>query len=194
MRQIWATHHWKDDQLTARTARNGYSLPALLLIAGATLLMALILMALSNFGSSADTVHVPPAQERLTLPIIIHLATVIPALPMGAYILWRRKGDWLHKLLGRIWAALMLTTAIVSFWIGRPDGTGLFGTHLSFIHIFSVVTLLSIPLGIWMARIGRIEDHYRAMQGPYIGLVIAGLFAFLPGRILGNLAFGGFMG
>jgi len=180
--------------MTAKTATTGYSLPALILIAGATILLTLILMALSNFGSGSGAAATPAIRERLTLPIIIHLATVIPALPLGAYVLWRRKGDALHKLLGRIWAALMFTTALVSFSIGRPEGTGLFGTHLSFIHIFSIMTVISIPLGIWMARIGRIDDHYRAMQGPYIGLVIAGLFAFLPGRILGNLAFGGLMG
>ncbi len=180
--------------MTSDTQKSGYSFASMLMVGGATILLTLVLMAFSNFGSEQSASELPAARERLTIPIIIHLATVIPALPLGAYILWRRKGDRLHKLLGRIWAALMFTTAIVSFWIGRPDGSELFGTHLSFIHIFAVITIVSIPLGIWMARIGNVKEHYRAMQGPYIGLIIAGLFAFIPGRILGNLAFGGFMG
>jgi len=180
--------------MTIKTEKMGYSVPAILMMAGATILFTLVLMAFSNFGSGGTVAEAPAARERMTLPIMIHLATVIPAIPLGGYILWRRKGDQLHKFLGRTWAALMFTTAIISFWIGRPDGTGLFGTHLSFIHIFSVITIVSIPLGIWMARIGNIKGHYQAMQGPYIGLIIAGLFAFIPGRILGNLAFGGFMG
>lgn len=175
--------------MAQKTEKMGYSLPGVLMMTGATILLTLILMALSNFGSSTPQEGVPAVRERLNLPIIIHLATVIPALPLGAYILWRRKGDRLHKFLGRTWASLMFTTAIVSFWIGRPDGAGLFGTHLSFIHIFAVITIVSIPLGIWMARIGNIKEHYRAMQGPYIGLVIAGLFAFIPGRVLGSLVF-----
>lgn len=176
--------------MSTKTPKMGYSPLGLILITGATVLLTLILMALSNFGEANQVSEIPTAQERLTLPIIIHLATVIPALPLGAYILLRRKGDRLHKFLGRIWAALMFTTAIVSFWIGRPNGSGLFGTHLSFIHIFAVITVVSIPMGIWLARTGNIKDHYRAMQGPYIGLLIAGLFAFIPGRIMGSLVFG----
>lgn len=170
--------------------KSGYSPFGLIMITGATVLLTLILMALSNFGIVDDVSEMPTARERLTIPIVIHLATVIPALPLGAYILWRRKGDRLHKFLGRIWALLMFTTAIVSFWIGRPNGSGLFGTHLSFIHIFAIITIVSIPMGIWMARIGNIKEHYRSMQGPYIGLLIAGLFAFIPGRIMGSLVFG----
>lgn len=175
--------------MKTETPKMGYSPLGLIMMTGVTVLLTLILMALSNFGSADGASELPSVRERLTLPIIIHLATVIPALPLGAYILWRRKGDRLHKFLGRIWAALMFTTAIVSFWIGRPNGSGLFGTHLSFIHIFAIVTIVSIPMGIWLARTGNIKDHYRAMQGPYIGLIIAGLFAFLPGRILGSLVF-----
>jgi uncharacterized membrane protein len=91
--------------------------------------------------------------------------------------------------MGKIWALLMIVTAISSFWLGRP-GTGLGGTGLSFIHIFSVVTLISIPFGIYRIRVGDVTGHYKAMQGPYIGLLIAGLFAFIPGRILGSLVFG----
>ncbi|GAB5487467.1 MAG: hypothetical protein Pars2KO_10370 [Parasphingorhabdus sp.] len=176
--------------MKVETEKMGYSIPAMIMIAGATLLLTLVLMALSNFGDAGNISEFSDTREKLTFPIIIHLATVIPALPLGAYILWRRKGDRLHKLMGRIWATLMFVTAIASFWIGRPNGSGLFGTHLSFIHIFAIITIVSIPLGVWMARIGNIKEHYRAMQGPYIGLLIAGLFSFLPGRIMGSLVFG----
>ncbi|MGB5482981.1 DUF2306 domain-containing protein [Parasphingorhabdus sp.] len=171
-----------------RTAK-GYSVPGLLMMTGATILLTLLLMAFSSFGSG-DVAATANITDRLTLPVILHLATVVPALPLGAYILLRRKGDRLHKFLGRTWASLMMITAITSFWMGRPDGSGLFGTHLSFIHIFAVITLVSIPLGVWQARIGNIKEHYRAMQGPYIGLIIAGIFAFIPGRIMGSLVFG----
>ncbi|VWX60770.1 DUF2306 domain-containing protein [Sphingorhabdus sp. 109] len=167
----------------------GYSVPGMIMIAGATILLTLLLMALTNFGSG-NAAAAASVSDRLTLPVILHLATVIPALPLGAYILLRRKGDRLHKILGRTWGGLMMTTAITSFWLGRSDGSGLFGTHLGFIHIFAVVTLVSIPLGVWQARIGNIKEHYRAMQGPYIGLIIAGIFSFIPDRILGNLVFG----
>ena len=37
---------------------------------------------------------------------------------------------------------------------------------------------------------GRIAAHRRVMTGVYIGLVSAGLFVFLPGRLLGSWLFG----
>jgi uncharacterized membrane protein len=116
--------------------------------------------------------------------IPLHLATVIPALPLGLWVLLREKGTATHKLLGRVWGVLMLVTALDSLLI--RDLTG----GLEPIHIFSVVTLVSIPLGIWHIRRGNIQGHRRAMIGPYIGLIVAGLFALSPGRLLGTMLFG----
>lgn len=167
----------------------GYSLQTAILLGGATILMTLAAMALTRlsggFVADEDTIA---AQGGLNLPIIIHLATVIPAIPLGGYVLWRKKGDALHRALGKFWVLLMLITAIVSFWIGDP-GTGIGGTGLSFIHIFSVLVLVSVPLGLWALKAGDLDGHQKAMQGMYIGLVVAGLFSFIPGRILGTLAF-----
>jgi uncharacterized membrane protein len=141
------------------------------LIAVATALMTATLTALS-FGMAPST-H----PEPISLALVIHLATVLPALPLGAYILLSRKGDRLHRLLGRTWAVMMMVTAISSFWL-RANGS------LSPIHIFSVITLVSIPLSVIAIRRGNVERHRRAMAGVYIGLVVAGAFAFLPGRLL----------
>lgn len=116
--------------------------------------------------------------------LAIHVGTVIPALFLGAPILLMKKGTPLHKVLGRIWAMLMMTTAISSFWL-----TGLTG-GIGPIHIFSIATLFSIPWAIYNVRKGNLIAHQRAMTGPYIGLFIAGLFSFLPGRMMGHLAFG----
>jgi uncharacterized membrane protein len=116
--------------------------------------------------------------------LMIHVGTVIPALFLGGPVLLMKKGTRLHKSLGRLWATLMMITAFSSFWLH-----GLIGT-IGPIHIFSVVTLISIPRAVWAIRRGDIVTHQRAMTGPYIGLVIAGLFSFLPGRLMGALAFG----
>lgn len=126
----------------------------------------------------------PRGSENTPWALAIHVGTVVPALFLGAPILLMKKGTALHKALGRIWATLMMTTAISSFWL-----TGLTG-GVGPIHIFSVVTLVSIPWAIYNIRKGNIIAHQRAMTGPYIGLFIAGLFSFLPGRLMGNLAFG----
>jgi uncharacterized membrane protein len=118
--------------------------------------------------------------------LVIHVGTVIPALFLGGPVLLMKKGTKLHKLLGRIWATLMMITAVSSFWL-----QGLVGS-IGPIHIFSVVTLVSIPRGIYYARIGNMVGHQRAMTGPYIGLLVAGLFAFTPGRLLSDLALAAF--
>ena len=56
-------------------------------------------------------------EKHLTLPILLHLAAVLPALAIGATVLARRKGTATHRLLGRIWVGLMITAALSSFWI-----------------------------------------------------------------------------
>lgn len=170
--------------------KGGYFVQTMILLGGATILMTLAIMALTRMtgGFVADE-NTMAVQGGIKLPIIIHLATVIPAVPLGAYVLWRKKGDATHRLLGKLWVMLMVVTAIASFWIGEP-GTGISGTGLSFIHIFSILVLVSVPLGIWSIRIGDVVGHQKAMQGMYIGLIVAGLFSFIPGRILGFAIFG----
>lgn len=114
----------------------------------------------------------------------IHLATVVPAVPLGAWVLWGPKGTWGHKAAGRIWALMMVVTAIDSFWLRSLTG------GIGPIHIFSILTLYSIPVSIWNARRGNIEAHRRAMVGVYAGLFIAGGFTMIPGRYLSTLFFG----
>jgi len=124
----------------------------------------------------------PPTGADVAL--YVHLFTVIPAVPLGGYVLWRKKGDATHRLLGRIWGAMMMVAAASSFWLQGLSG------GLSFIHLFSVLTLVSIPLGVWHARRGNLRGHMNAMRGVYAGLVAAGLLALVPGRTLGTLLFG----
>jgi uncharacterized membrane protein len=110
--------------------------------------------------------------------LTLHLATVIPALFLGAWVLYAPKGTPAHKMLGKIWVVLMFTTAFASAFI---QSWGRFSP----IHIFSVWTPISLALGIAAARRGDIKAHLNCMRGAYIGLVIAGvLAAALPGRFL----------
>jgi uncharacterized membrane protein len=115
------------------------------------------------------------------LPILIHLSAAISALLLGIVMLVRRKGTLSHKFCGRIWAGLMLTVAISSLWI--PSFL-----HFTWIHLFTLLTLVSLPLGIYRIRRGDVRGHAGAMKGLFIGgLVVAGIFTLVPGRILGNL-------
>lgn len=117
--------------------------------------------------------------------IQLHLATVVPALPLGAWLLWRsRKGDAAHRVGGRIWVLMMIVTAIDSFWIRTITG------GIGPIHIFSLVTIVQLPRAIWFAKTGQIARHQRIMRGVFFGLIAAGFFAIAPGRTLWTLLFG----
>jgi uncharacterized membrane protein len=76
-----------------------------------------------------------------------HLATALLSLLIGIALLLRKKGDIVHKSLGRSWVFLMLFTAAVSFLIQARG-------RLSLIHILSVVVLITVPLGVVHIRIG----------------------------------------
>lgn len=130
----------------------------------------------------------------MTPAIWVHLLAIIPAVVIGGYVLYRRKGDARHKLLGRIWVALMLVAAVSSFWVAEINPGG-----FSPIHALSVYTLFSLVAGIWVVRSGprtarSVQLHRNFMQSLYAsGLLIAGGFTFLPNRLLGRLTFGEIM-
>ncbi len=112
----------------------------------------------------------------------IHLAATILALALGIFMLIRRKGTYSHRTLGWVWAVLMPTAAVSSFWI-----TGMRGSF-SPIHILSVVVLVSVPAAVFAIRNGRVNTHRRVMQIVFFsGLVLPGLLTLLPGRLLGRL-------
>jgi uncharacterized membrane protein len=118
-----------------------------------------------------------------------HLATVVPAFLIGTALLLRKKGSPSHKTWGRVYAVLMLVTSLISLAMPAVVGPRLAG-HFGFIHIFSVVVLWCIPRAVWHARRGEIAAHKGNMLGVYIGgLLVAGGFAFMPGRMLHTMLF-----
>jgi uncharacterized membrane protein len=172
----------EEDEMATKPARAQSPWREQFLILVGTTLLTLILLALSSWvgpGAAADG-QVPG--RDIALPV--HLICALVALPLGALVLWGRKGTPRHKLLGRIWAVLMLVVAISSYWLRTLSG------GFSFIHLLSVLTLVSIPLGIYQVRQGKFTAHLRTMRGVYIGLVVAGVFAMAPDRTLGELLFG----
>ncbi len=119
--------------------------------------------------------------SAIPIPVLLHLAAALSAVVLGIVMLVRRKGTISHKALGRAWVGLMLTVAISSLWIPRF-------LHLTWIHLFTLLALVAIPLAIYRIRSGDVKGHARAMKGLFIGgLVVAGLFTLIPGRLLGDL-------
>ncbi len=153
---------------------------AILAAGGALSLMTVIAMVRGALGLS------PTLARVHDVAVLIHLGSVLPALPLGLYVLLTRKGDARHRMLGRLWAMLMMVAALSSLAL-RDLNHG----HFSFIHIFVPVTLIGLWRAIAAARAGRIDTHSKVMVSLYLaGLIGAGSFAFLPGRVMGTWLFG----
>ena len=114
--------------------------------------------------------------------IAIHIAAATLALVAGAFVLARRKGTLSHKVLGRVWAALMVVVAVSSFWIFEIRQ----GVGPSVVHLLSIWTLVSLALAVRFVRRGNVRAHNGFMIGTYLGLVGAGLGALAPGRFLSS--------
>jgi uncharacterized membrane protein len=123
-----------------------------------------------------------------TLAIQVHTVAAILAFLLGGIVLFRRKGDRLHRFGGRLWVGLMLAVAATSFFIHAIGLVGIWSP----IHLISVATFWLLARGVWLARAGRIADHRAMMQQTYLGaLVVAGAFTFWPGRIMHAVFFEG---
>src|SRR5438445_6439446 len=116
-----------------------------------------------------------------TLLIALHAAGATLAVFLGGFqLLRRRKGDLLHRRIGRLWMADMYWVTLSSFGIKRLDPG-----HFSWIHGLSAWTILSLSLAIWSARRGNIRAHVAWAAGSYLGLVGAGIAAIaIPSRLV----------
>ena len=113
-----------------------------------------------------------------------HVATVAIALVLGPVQFALPKGTRAHRVMGWIWVSAMLSTSIATLFI-RDMNDGQFSP----IHLFSLMTFVGVPMAVLAAKHGRIATHTRAMIGLYIGLIIAGVTAISPGRLVWDVFF-----
>jgi len=130
-----------------------------------------------------------PREVRMTRTVppvdYLHMCAALGALVVGSVQLARPNGTGSHKAIGWTWVALMGTVAASSLWIPAF-------LQFGWIHLFTLLTAIVLPLGIWHIRHGNVPGHAGAMRNLCIGgLVIAGVFTLSPGRLLGNLLWKG---
>jgi uncharacterized membrane protein len=119
--------------------------------------------------------------------IQIHAFAAIAAFATGLVQLAAPKGTIPHRLIGWSWAVLILTVAASSFFIHQIRLWG----PWSPIHLLSVLVLVTLPLAVRHARHHNVRQHRMAMLMLFTGaLTVAGVFTFLPGRIMHAVAFG----
>ncbi|ATC33305.1 DUF2306 domain-containing protein [Caulobacter vibrioides] len=148
--------------------------------------------AITNLGAFVQRIgfqpHTPDFSRIAAAPAVIqlHLYSALTALAIGVVLMMRVKGTTLHKLLGWTWVLAMGSTAVSSLFI-REINHG----DLSFIHLLSGWTIVGLPGAVYAAKRGKVSAHRRAMTGMFVGgLLIAGLFTFLPGRLLWTVFLG----
>lgn len=128
---------------------------------------------------------VPDLHHYARLPVMIHVASVLPTIPLGGYLLLAPKGTPRHRMLGKAWLVLMLVTATSAIFI---QTTGSF----SWIHLFVPLTFHAAWKVMNTARKGDIAAHKRHLVTTYLtALMLPGLAAFLiPGRLMNVMLLG----
>ncbi len=111
-----------------------------------------------------------------------HLLAAILAASIGVANLVLVKGTLRHKVLGWIWIATMLVVTLSSFGI-RDLNDG----NFSWLHGLTAWTLISMVVALVAIRLGKVRLHAISMMGTMAGLLIAGAFAFAPGRFISSL-------
>ena len=119
----------------------------LVTLAGATMTLLVAVALTRGFLGFAPS-H-PNIRE---FAIALHVATVVPAIPLGTFLLLAPKGTKMHKSLGKLWVALMVTTAASAIFIQT-------GGSFSPIHIFIPITLIASYKLIATARRGDMKGH-----------------------------------
>jgi uncharacterized membrane protein len=122
-------------------------------------------------------------------PVIqVHAFAAMGAFVLGIMQFAAPKGTIPHRLVGWMWVGLMTVVAVSSFLIHEIRLWG----PWSPIHIIAIAVLIMLPVGVLHARRHRVARHRGMMIGIFIGgLVVAGLFTFVPGRVMHAVAFGG---
>ena len=119
--------------------------------------------------------------------IITHALAAIAAVVLGAIQLLSPKGTLVHKGLGWAWVSLMAITALSSFAIFEIRLIGPFSP----IHLLSMAALATLVFAIIKVRQGNVKAHKAALTWLFFGgLVLAGVFTLMPGRIMHQVMFG----
>lgn len=119
--------------------------------------------------------------------IASHALAALVALGLGAAQFAAPKGTLPHRTLGYIWCALMAWVAGTSFFIFDIRMWGPFSP----IHLLSALALVGLVSGVREARRKERRAHRNTMLVLFVGAqLIAGVFAFLPGRAMHEVLFG----
>jgi uncharacterized membrane protein len=137
--------------------------------------------------AASHPLHAPDLAPVLAAPRVIqvHLATVLGAVVLGGVLMSGVKGTRLHRVLGWTWASFMVATAVSALFIASQ------GPTLLILKLFAALVLFSVPAAVIAARGHNVGRHARIMTSVFVGGIgVAGVLAFLPGRLMWQVLFG----
>lgn len=109
----------------------------------------------------------------MTPLIATHAFAALASLLLGGWqLFFSAKGSVAHRFVGWVWVVALYYVAVTSFWIQEINPG-----HFSPLHILSIVTIVTVPLGLVSAMRGNIAAHRGSMTGNWIGLCFAFVFA-----------------
>ena len=134
---------------------------------------------------------------QLSPLIAVHMSAALGAVATGPVALWARRGATqrpkLHRAFGYAWVTLIVVAAASAIFIRDfrlPNVAG-----YTPIHLLVPVVAVMLALSFYRLAQGDVASHRSLMQRLYIGAcVVAGGFAFMPGRYLGKLVLGQWLG
>src|SRR5437667_11747655 len=94
------------------------------------------------------------------LVIQIHAICAFLALLLGAVQLFRKKGDPIHRAIGKTWVGLMAIVALSSFFIWTIRMVWVFSP----IHLLSIFVLVMLWRGVKAARAHDVARHQKTMR------------------------------
>ena len=129
--------------------------------------------------------------------IAIHLSAAVSATLIGPLALWARQGrsthPRLHRAFGYAWVTLMIIAATSAIFIRDFRPPNIAGYRP--IHVLILVVYGMLGLAFWFLAKGHTKGHRKLMQYLYVGgCLVAGALTLLPGRFLGNLVWGQWLG
>lgn len=124
----------------------------------------------------------------------VHAFAAMAAFALGIVQFAAPKGTLPHKRIGLVWIVLMTAISISSIFIRPAMFPGApFLQWFSWIHIFTALTLFGVVSGVLLLLESgpAHRKHWKPFASIFVGgLIIAGGFAFMPGRIMHEVVFG----
>lgn len=120
----------------------------------------------------------------------VHAIAAMGGFVLGAVQLLAPKGTLPHRVIGVIWLVLLAVVAGTSWmtiWMFEV-------IRFSPIHILSGITTIGLVGG--TVHLFQKGENFKKHAGPFrsifiFGLLIAGAFTLMPGRIMHEVVFGG---